>query len=147
VRDRLNVLRDLLSNDDLSTQDELREKLQKLDFDVTQSTISRDLRKLGAVRTLDEKGRSVYRLLEKEFEPPTTNMRNMIRGIRANAALIIIQTTPGTAPIVARHLDIHCSEATLGTIAGDDTVFVAMAPDCKPQQTILDIEASFVTTA
>lgn len=142
MQDRLSVLRELLNTDDLSTQDELREKLLKLKFDVTQSTISRDLRKLGAVRTLDTQGRSVYRLLEKEFEAPHTDMRSMVRRIRANATTIVIQTTPGTASMVARHLDFHCSEMTLGTIAGDDTVFVAIAPDRKPQQTIRDIEAS-----
>ena len=144
MRDRLNVLRELLEKDDLATQDELREQLQKLNFEVTQSTISRDLRRLGAVRTIDARGRAVYRLMEKEFEPPTSNMRAMVKKIQANSALIVIQTTPGTASVVARHLDINCSDLSLGTIAGDDTVFVALAPGRKPQQTIRDIEASLV---
>jgi len=55
-------LKKVLSQEKLSTQDELREGLSSLDFDVTQSTVSRDLRRIGAVKTIDPTGRTVYRL-------------------------------------------------------------------------------------
>src|SRR6185295_602564 len=61
-KSRLEALRELLSQGKLSTQDELREELQNRRFEVTQSTISRDLRRLGAVKAVDPDGRTVYRL-------------------------------------------------------------------------------------
>ena len=70
-KERLGALRKLLEEGELSTQEELREKLEKQEFAVTQSTISRDLRKIGAVRAVDGEGRTVYRLSEG-LEPPVT---------------------------------------------------------------------------
>ena len=70
---RLQALRKLLVKEEASTQDELREELEKLDYEVNQSTISRDLRKLGAIKMLDTSGRTVYRLAEEmaPVRPPS----------------------------------------------------------------------------
>lgn len=125
---RLDALRELLGEGSLSTQDELREKLEKMEFAVTQSTISRDLRKLGAIKAIDPSGRTVYRLPD---EPTTAlsgnSLRDLVIQIKTNGAIIAIKTTPGSASLVARHLDFILAEKLLGTIAGDDTIFVAPA--------------------
>lgn len=125
---RLDALRELLGEGSLSTQDELREKLEKMEFAVTQSTISRDLRKLGAVKAIDPSGQTVYRLPD---EPTTSlsgnSLRDLVIQIKTNGSMIAIKTTPGSASLVARHLDYALAEKLLGTIAGDDTVFVAPA--------------------
>lgn len=128
AKKRLEALRELLTSAELSTQEELRTKLEKQDFDVTQSTISRDLRKLGAIRTVDTQGNTVYRLPD-EVEPPVapTSLNDLITEITTNGSLIVIHTPVGCAPLVARHLDNVGSDKILGTIAGDDTVFVAPA--------------------
>jgi len=126
ARSRLEALRKLLGEGTLSTQDELREKLERMEFAVTQSTISRDLRKLGAIKAIDPSGRTLYRLPE---EPTSTLSGNSLRDhvihIKTNGSMIAIKTTPGSASLIARHLDFVLSEKLLGTIAGDDTVFVA----------------------
>lgn len=128
VRDsksRLEALRKLLLDGELSTQEELREKLEKMDFAVNQSTISRDLRKLGAIKATDTLGQTVYQLAE-EYEPPAAGtMNNLVVDIRTNGYTIVIRTSIGSASLVARHLDRVGPEAILGTIAGDDTIFVA----------------------
>lgn len=130
VRDakkRLESLRDLLSEGELSTQEELAEKLRRLDFEVTQSTISRDLRKLGAVKAIDTEGQTVYRLPE-EFEPPVSGtITDLVLEIVTNGSMIVIHTAVGSASLVARHLDRLEKDLVLGTIAGDDTIFVAPA--------------------
>lgn len=125
---RTDALRKLLSGGELSTQEELRDKLEKQNFDVTQSTISRDLRKLGAVRAIDTDGRNVYRLPD-EFEPPlsTEGPSALVQEIRTNGTLIVIQTAVGSASLVARYLDNARPANILGTIAGDDTIFIAPA--------------------
>ncbi|MEW6057228.1 MAG: arginine repressor [Bdellovibrionota bacterium] len=127
-KSRLAALRKLLSQERASTQDELREQLEKLDFEVTQSTISRDLRKIGAIKAIDPDGRTVYRLPEESLAPITaSSMRELVLDIQSNGYLIVIHTTPGSASLVARQLDQVAPENILGTIAGDDTVFVAPA--------------------
>lgn len=127
---RTEALRKLLDSGTLSTQDELCEKLRKQDFDVTQSTISRDLRKLGAIRTVSASGQMVYRLPDESNAPIPVNalthsLRDLVLSIRSNGSLIAIRTTPGSASLVARHLDYSLPDKILGTLAGDDTIFVA----------------------
>lgn len=126
-QDRLDALKELLLDAELSTQDELREKLERRGFVVTQSTVSRDLRKLGAVKALDVDGDVVYRLEEEAETPVASGITNLVRDIETNGQLIVIHTTVGSASLVARHLDRVRPGHILGTIAGDDTIFVAPA--------------------
>ncbi|NUM59643.1 MAG: arginine repressor [Bdellovibrionaceae bacterium] len=128
TRHRLKILKQLLGSGELSTQDELVYELKKRDFEITQSTISRDLRKLGAIKAIDPMGRTIYKLSEetKEVLPVTQQgFQGLIIKISHNGSLIVIHTSPGSASLVARQLDILKKDLILGTIAGDDTVFVA----------------------
>lgn len=123
---RLQALRKLLVKEDASTQDELREELEKLDYEVNQSTISRDLRKLGAIKMLDTSGRTVYRLAE-DVAPvrAPTGLGTLVTDIEHNGFMIVVHTSPGSASLVARQIDqLRSARGVLGTIAGDDTVFV-----------------------
>lgn len=144
ARSRLDALRKLLGEGELSTQDELREELLHMKFDVTQSTISRDLRRLGAVKAIDQDGRTVYRLPEEVTAPVTTSsLRDLVTEIAHNGSIVVIHTTPGSASLVARHLDHYKPGDLLGTIAGDDTIFVAPASLRDLKATIRAIEMSF----
>jgi transcriptional regulator of arginine metabolism len=143
---RLTALRRLLSQEKLSTQDELREELEGLKFKVTQSTISRDLRRLGAVRAIDPDGRTVYQLPNENTSAPNqnTSLENLVIDIRHNGMMIVINTTPGSASLVARHLDHGRPAGILGTIAGDDTIFVAPASVRNVASTMKAIRESFM---
>lgn len=147
ARTRLDSLRKLLGQGTLSTQDELREKLERMHFVVTQSTVSRDLRKLGAIKAVDPDGRTVYRLASEEtLAPlPTSSLADLILDIRSNGSMIVIQTSPGSASLIARHLDHTKPGGILGTIAGDDTIFVAPASAREINSTIREIVTSFQT--
>ncbi|MBI3544400.1 MAG: arginine repressor [Deltaproteobacteria bacterium] len=124
---RIDALKKLLGQGKLSTQEELVGELADLSFEVTQSTISRDLRKIGAVKAIDPDGRTVYRLPEDVPASPvaTTALAELVVDMATNGNLIVIHTTPGSASLVARHLDATQRENVLGTIAGDDCIFVA----------------------
>lgn len=145
-RERLNTLRKLLSNGDLSTQEELAVELSEQKFKVTQSTISRDLRKLGAVKAQDPAGRTVYRLPDDLSSPAMisgNSFAGLLVNVQHNGSLIVINTTPGSASLVARQLDQTRPEGILGTIAGDDTIFVAPVSSRKIEQTVEAISALF----
>lgn len=126
MKDRIEVLRSLLAEEKLSTQEDLRMKLEKQKFRVTQSTISRDLRRIGAVRAVDAEGNTVYRLPDAE-SPEAMGSSEVVRNVHANDSMVVIHTAPGAASMVARHIDFNRTQDFLGTIAGDDTVFVALA--------------------
>src|SRR3954467_8149113 len=118
---RIEALRKLLSQGKLSTQDELREELESLSFKVTQSTISRDLRRLGAVKAVEPDGRTVYRLsAEPNVNVSGNSLRDLVLDIKSNGAIVVIHTIPGTASLIALHLDRHKPGGILGTIAGED---------------------------
>jgi transcriptional regulator of arginine metabolism len=145
VSERLQMIRRLLSAGKNSTQEELRDELESEGFDVNQSTISRDLRKIGAIKTIDPKGRTVYKLSESSGEKNLVggSVPELILSIEHNDSIIVISTTPGSASLVARHLDIAKPAGILGTIAGDDTIFVAPLKVRNINQTIEAIKESF----
>lgn len=143
VQTRLDFLRQLLAEGDLSTQEELVEKLEKNHFSVTQSTVSRDLRKLGAIRAIDTKNRTVYRLPEEIFLPvKSSSLNDMVTSIQANTSLIVIRTHPGSASLVGRFVDMTFADEILGCIAGDDTVFVAPQTTGKTNPLLKKIETA-----
>lgn len=142
-RSRLDALRELLKEGSLSTQEDLRDKLERMRFAVTQSTVSRDLRKIGAVKATDPEGRTIYRLPEEDAAPTMVGaLMDLVRDIQANQSLVVIHTSPGSASFVARHLDRTRPAGILGTIAGDDTIFVAPSPRRQIEATIREIRQS-----
>lgn len=144
TKSRIQALRRLLENEEASTQEELREALEKLDFEVTQSTISRDLRRVGAIKMTDGQGRTTYRLSpEPPSSPFVETLADLVLQIRHNGAMIVIQTSPGSASLVARHVDQLRWEEILGTIAGDDTIFIAPSSTKSLSGLIRRLEKSF----
>jgi len=128
--DRLEMLRQFLQTGSASTQEDLRDGLARKGIEVNQSTVSRDLRRLGAIRIVDVSGRITYRLQDELSDPPPAlsgEFSALVRSIQSNGSMIIIRTSPGSASLVARHLDQMPPSMILGTIAGDDTIFVAPA--------------------
>ena len=117
---------DLLRNEAVGTQEDLRRKLARRRIHVTQATVSRDIEELGLVKT-----RSGYRLPEAE-EPiapiqPTLPivLKEFLTDVRQAANLVILKTRPGNAHSVAVALDADPWAEVVGTVAGDDTIFVA----------------------
>lgn len=148
VNERLQTLRRLLEDEQAGTQDEIRSALEDMDFEVNQSTISRDLKKIGAIKMIDASGRTVYRLAqsladEQIAHRPPAGLPELVTQVVSNGSLIVINTTPGSASLVARFLDQFRAEGILGTIAGDDTVFVAPESTKTIDKLVRKIEKSF----
>lgn len=121
------AFKSLLREEKFSSQSEIVHALQELGFEhINQSKVSRMLSKFGAVRTRNTKMEMVYQL-PAELSVPTTSspLKNLVIDIDHNEILVVIHTSPGAAQLIARLLDsIGKSEGILGTIAGDDTIFI-----------------------
>jgi transcriptional regulator of arginine metabolism len=115
------------------TQEELAELLGKEGFDVTQTTLSRDLAEIGAIRAPRPPGQgggAVYEIRDQLSGAGGGEARaaaRLLRSIRKNESLVVVSTQPGGAPAIARVIDLARMDQTLGCIAGDDTIFVAPA--------------------
>ncbi|WP_213357647.1 arginine repressor [Chlamydiifrater phoenicopteri] len=121
------ALKEILeSNDSPSTQEEICQKLTSMGFKVTQSTVSRMLKKIGATKTSIQ-GSLGYILLESEFRQPlpTSEIKEQVVSCEHNYNMIVLRTSPGSASLIARLLDYHFGKKFLGSIAGDDTIFLA----------------------
>ncbi len=128
-RDLIRVLRRGLA----SSQLEIVEALRAVGHDVTQATVSRDLKEVGAIRYRDG-DRFVYRLPDDAARPNGSGpaARNLERtldefaiDIRVAHSIVVLQTAPGHAQAVARSIDLAGLAVVVGTVAGDDTIFVA----------------------
>lgn len=124
----LDALRKILANKGAGTQEELCSELEDQGFEVNQSTISRHLRKLGAIKSFNPEGKAFY-ALPADPTPPAVDasISDLVKAVTRNETLIVIHTSPGSASLIARHLDHFTTGRILGTIAGDDTIFVAPA--------------------
>ena len=141
-RQRQSFLRKLLAEGKISTQEELADELRRHDFDITQSTISRDLRKIGAIKTVDASGVTVYRLSnERPLQQPlrSSSLRHLLISVEHNGYMIVIHTTAGSASLIAAHFDQVKIGGILGTIAGDDTIFIAPSSPAKIEEIIQKI--------
>jgi transcriptional regulator of arginine metabolism len=123
---RRGKILDLLRSNPVVTQDELRRKLARLGIQVTQATVSRDIEELGLV-----KARSGYRLPDAA-EPaspvqPTLQviLKEFLRSVGQASNFVVLKTSPGNAHSVAAVLDAQDWPEIVGTVAGDDTIFVA----------------------
>jgi transcriptional regulator of arginine metabolism len=122
----VEAVRLILSEKGAGTQEDLRHELEKQGMEVNQSTVSRCLRKLGAIKTFSPTGDAFYKL-PTDPTPPTVDasVSDLVTGIAHNETMVVIHTSPGSASLIARHLDHFAHEDVLGTLAGDDTIFVA----------------------
>lgn len=122
TKQRRKLLRQLLlSGRGGATQAQLASALAERGIPTTQSTISRDLKLLGAQRRVREDGSFVYRL---ESAGRTNFPAGMVLSVEHNETMIVIRTRVGRAPAVGIELDGLRHPDVLGTIAGDDTVLV-----------------------
>ncbi|MBE0369445.1 transcriptional regulator ArgR [Pseudoalteromonas sp. MMG013] len=136
----------LLKEENFGSQGEIVDALKDQGFDnVSQSKVSRMLSKFGAVRTRNAKQEMVY-CLPAEMGVPTAKspLRQLVIDIIHNEMMIIIRTSPGAAQLIARLLDsLGTADGVLGTIAGDDTIFIAPAQISEIDATLERVKTLF----
>lgn len=125
--DILSTCRHLLQTQSFTTQDAVRQQLVELGYlDVSQSTVSRLLSKLGVAKVPNAHGQKVY-TLSGEMEPvyAISSVGSQIDEISCSQAMVVVKTHPGGAQLIARLIDLHRHPLILGTVGGNDTVLVA----------------------
>ena len=126
---RRRLVRELISAQTVSNQDQLRELLAEAGHRVTQATVSRDLDAVGAIKEPDGHGGGRYRLAAAPNEGPARRaldeaVREFVQEVKTSGNLVVVSTPPGAAHLVASRVDAIEFEAVLGTVAGDDTVLI-----------------------
>lgn len=122
---RLSTIKNIICTEVIRSQEDLQKSLMDKGFEVTQATLSRDIRLLKIVKTHDEEGRYVYMLPEpqpSELLLPTSLLEET--SVEFSGNLAVIKTRPGYAMGLASEIDEHASKEVLGTIAGDDTILI-----------------------
>lgn len=124
-------IKEIIDKSKIETQEDLAAALRSEGIEVTQATVSRDIKELMLVKVPDANGHYHY-AYPKEHNMLLTpgrlerTFQDSIVSIKATDNMVVVRTLPGTAQAVAYAIDYMKWPEILGTIAGDDTVFVAL---------------------
>lgn len=124
--DRLYIIKEVVTKQSIGNQDELLKILKNKGFELTQATLSRDLKRLKITKIPNDMGEYRYTLPTSSY---AANKHNETRIIGSNSLefsgqLAVLKTRSGYAGGIAAEIDENASEAILGTIAGDDTILI-----------------------
>ena len=139
-----------IQNKDIETQEELTLLLKENGFDTTQATVSRDIKELKLVKVPDEIGKYKYAVKNSDEEIKVsakfkTILEETVLRIDVSTSIVVIKTFPGMAQAAASAIDNMNWGEIVGTIAGDDTIFVALRTTddalilCKKIKELLNI--------
>ena len=143
-KNRLEALRMLISSQELSSQEELLSALQHEGFKLTQATLSRDLKQLKVAKASSMSGNYVYVLpnetMYKRVSTPNS-VKEMMQvpgfvSINFTGNMGVIKTRPGYASAIAWNIDGSDLSCILGTIAGDDTIFIAIREGASQSEVV-----------
>ncbi len=136
---RLKAIKKLIKNNRIKSQEELLGHLLKEGFEVTQATLSRDLKLLKVGKLSDGHAGYVYTLPgeDEKGENEELFVQDFLRGyvsIEWNATTVVIKTFSGQANSVANALDSLNLEEILGTVAGDNCIFASLREGISGEQ-------------
>lgn len=130
---------EIINSRDIETQEELAEELRKGGMNVTQATVSRDIKELKLIKVLSDSGKYKYATIMHTENFLSNKLVNIfsqtVIGVEYVNNFVVIKTISGSAPAAAEAIDSLNFEGIAGTIAGDNTIFV-MARDAEKAQVI-----------
>lgn len=148
---RLLAIKRIISSEKISNQEELLNRLTESGFDLTQATVSRDLRTLQIGKKPDAEKGSVFFLPEPEntshdFDHIDTRLLEAgIKAVHFANQFGLIKTIPGYASSIAIHIDNAARYEILGTIAGDDTILIIPGQDISHNEIKQALQVIFPT--
>ena len=148
-KDRLETLRLIISSQEMGNQEELLAALRKEGYVVTQATLSRDLKQLKVAKADTMRGNYIYVLpnvtMYKRVSTPA-QVKEMMQvpgflSIHFSGNMGVIKTRPGYASSIAYNIDASHISCILGTIAGDDTIFIVVAEGTQQKDVVSALAA------
>lgn len=128
-------IRELISEYDIETQDELVDRLKELGFNVTQATVSRDIKELRLIKIPSASGKYKYSLPTKQRYDVEEKLKRRLMesfvSIDHAANFIVLKTLPGNANAIGALIDELDWEEIMGTICGDDTCLILCRTEKK----------------
>jgi len=128
---RHKIIRDIIENNNIETQFQLTDELKKHGFNVTQATVSRDIKEMGLIKIAY--GENAFRysfpvgmMAGNVYERAKRMFRDNIQKIEGSENIIVVKTLPGVAQAVASCIDGLGWKELLGCVAGDDTIIIAI---------------------
>ena len=139
---RLDSIKMIISSQEIGSQEELLRELMKEGFQLTQATLSRDLKQLKVAKAASMNGNYVYVLpnntMYKRITGPQTAremlMHSGFKSIQFSGNIAVIKTRPGYASSLAYDIDNQHNTVILGTIAGDDTILLVLREGVEPEE-------------
>ena len=127
---RQSKILELISTQDISSQDELVACLKAANFDITQATISRDIKELGLIKILTNDGKYKYALMDNGEQTVSNKnisiFRESVISVKPANNLCVIKTVKGLACGICSMIDKLNLENVMGSVYGDDTVMVIL---------------------
>ncbi len=148
-KDRLETLRLIISSQEMGNQEELLAALRKEGYVVTQATLSRDLKQLKVAKAATMRGNYIYVLpnvtMYKRVSTPA-QVKEMMQvpgflSIHFSGNMGVIKTRPGYASSIAYNIDASHISCILGTIAGDNTIFIVVAEGTQQKDVVSALAA------
>ena len=140
---RQEKLLEIITNNDVETQESLLQKLKESGYDVTQATVSRDIKELKLVKI--STGRGGYRYAVREDGSSSRDvkylsiMRETIKWVKCANNLVVIKTYTGMAQAACAAVDAVYEDDVLGSIAGDDTIIIVSPSNEQASKLVEDI--------
>ena len=137
-KDRQQAIHTILREQHIRTQEELAEALRSQGFQVTQATVSRDMKDMHLIKILSEEGEYCYSEPETGWNGLNDRLIRLIKdcvtGVEAAGQMIVVKTMSGAAGTAAEAMDSLEMPEIAGSIAGDNTIFLAVRDHCSAEK-------------
>lgn len=145
-RNRHKTIQSIIKEEEIINQDILLNRLWDKGFDVTQATLSRDMKELKIVKAPTSSGKYIYQLADSI--QPVDAESEMITSfgflkIEFSGQLAVMKTRPGYAMAIASEIDKKATQYILGTVAGDDTILL-IPREGKTREEVINSLATFI---
>lgn len=141
---RHNVILDIIKSSDIETQEELADRLREKNIKVTQATVSRDIKELNLIKILSHTGKYKYAQVNTNKNSSLSSMAyifsNTAVSVEKIDKMLVVKTISASAGIAAEAIDSFQLDGIAGTIAGDNTIFIAVRTEEKAEAIKSEIE-------
>lgn len=141
---RLSAIRVIIAGERIGSQEELQQRLHALGYECTQATLSRDLKELEVTKEVVAGGECIYLLPDSPLHPQAempygVQMRGGVVSMAFSANIAVVKTRTGYARGIAGDIDRCNFESVLGTVAGDDTILLAIKEGYTKQDVLAQL--------